>query len=180
MKNQARLRVKIKVKVGEKRRSSGGVAVGCLERVRISECMVRRFFFRSPCGFTSSLLRSCAAADVAAVEAEAEAEGRRWRSSRRSRRRSTVPLLLLLDRRRFGSLSIALRGSVAIRLHDDADERGGWLSLVHGLTGVSLGSKTNQPEWSCRLAFRQAEISECVCACVLCARDQTGVEGLWS
>lgn len=178
MKNQARLRVKIKVKVGEKRRSSGGVVAGCLERVRISECMVRRFFFRSPCGFTSSLLRSCAAADVAAVEAEAEAEGRRWRSSRRSRRRSTV-LLLLLDRRRFGSLSIALRGSVAIRLHDDADERGGWLSLVHGLTGVSLGNKTNQPEWSCRLAFRQAEISVRVCMC-LCARDQTGVEGLWS
>jgi hypothetical protein len=121
VKKQARLRVKIEVEVGEKRRSSVGVVVGCLERVRTSECMVRRFFFRSPCGFTSSLLRSCAAADVAAVEAEAEAEGRRWRSSRRSRRRSTV--LLLLDRRRFGSLSIALRGSVAIRLHDDADER---------------------------------------------------------
>lgn len=137
VKEEARLRVKIKGKVGEerrrRRRSSGGVVVvGCVGRVRISECMVRRFFFRSPCGFTSSLLRSCAAADVAAVEAEAEAEaeGRRWRSSRRS----TV-LLLLLDRRRFGSLSIALRGSVAIRLHDDADGRGGWLSLVHGLTG---------------------------------------------
>ena len=138
--------------MGERRRRSsvGVVVVGCLERVRISECMVRRFFFRSPCGFTSSLLRSCAAADVAAVEAGAE--GRRWRSSRRSR----SPVLQLLERRRFGSLSIALRGSVAIRLHGGADERGGWLSLVHGLTGVSLGNKTNQPDWSRRLGFKHS------------------------